>query len=66
MSQERCVTRRSIRAESWYYSRETLSGAKGHGASLPAGRQGGYGACFCSPGTEFCGYYECRGTNADK
>jgi hypothetical protein len=41
-----CVTRRKHRVESWYFSRETLSEAKGHGASLPAGRQGGYGAFF--------------------
>jgi hypothetical protein len=30
-----CVTRRSNRAESWYFSREIVT------------VQGGYGACFC-------------------
>ena len=34
-----CVTRRSIRAESWYFSQKTVT------------VQGGYGTCFCSPGT---------------
>ena len=39
-----CVTRQSIRAESWY---PALAGPENcHGASLPAGRQGGYGALF--------------------
>ena len=56
MSQERCVTRRSIRAESWYYSRETLSGAKGHGARR-------VWRTFCRPGTNFIEHYECRGTS---
>jgi hypothetical protein len=39
-----CVTRRSIRAESWYPA--TAGPEICHGASLPAGRQGGYGAVF--------------------
>ena len=25
--------------------------------------QGGYGACFCHQGTEFCEHYACRGTS---
>jgi hypothetical protein len=36
-----CVTRRSIRAESWYFSQKAVT------------VQGGYGACFCRHGTNF-------------
>src|SRR5690606_30788319 len=36
-----CVTRRSIRAGSWYFRHEFI----------PV--RGGYGTCFCSPGTKF-------------
>jgi len=25
--------------------------------------KGGYGTCFCSPGTNFIEHYECRGTS---
>ena len=46
-----CVTRRKHRTESWYFSRETIT------------VQGGYGTCFCSPGTKFAEHYECRGTS---
>jgi hypothetical protein len=46
-----CVTRRSIRAESWYFSRETVT------------VQGGYGTCFCRHGTNFIEHYACRGTS---
>ena len=46
-----CVTRRKHRAESWYFSRETVT------------VQGGYGACFCHPGTKVFEHYECRGTS---
>ena len=45
-----CVTRRKHRAESWYFSRETVT------------VQGGYGTRFCHPGTNFIEHYECRGT----
>jgi hypothetical protein len=45
-----CVTRRQHRAESRYFSLETVT------------VQGGYGTCFCSPGTDFIEHYECRGT----
>jgi hypothetical protein len=46
-----CVTRRSIRAESWFFSREVV----------PV--QGGYGTCFCSHGTNFIVYWRDRGTS---
>ena len=46
-----CVTRRSIRAESWYFSQKTVT------------VQGGYGTCFCRPGTKLAEHYECRGTS---
>ena len=46
-----CVTRRRIRAGSWYFSQKTVT------------VQGGYGACFCRPGTNFIEHYECRGTS---
>ena len=45
-----CVTRRKHRAESWYFSRKTIT------------VQGGYGALFANQGTRFCEVYECRGT----
>ena len=45
------VTRRSIRAGSWYFSREVVT------------VQGGYGTCFCNPGTYFIEHYACRGTS---
>ena len=49
-----CVTRRSIRAESWY--------------PAPAGPQNCPGArrvwrTFCRPGTKFSEHYACRGTS---
>jgi hypothetical protein len=46
-----CVTRRQHRAESWYFSCETVT------------VQGGYGTCFCHPGTNFIEHYACRGTS---
>ena len=46
-----CVTRRSIRAQSRYFSREAVP--------VP----GGYGTCFCRHGTNFNEHYECRGTS---
>ena len=46
-----CVTRRKHRAESWYFSRETVT------------VQGGYGTCFCRHGTNFIEHYACRGTS---
>jgi hypothetical protein len=46
-----CVTRRKHRAESWYFSCETVT------------VQGGYGTCFCHPGTNFIEHYACRGTS---
>jgi hypothetical protein len=36
-----------------------------HGASLPSGRQGRYGACFCSPNTKLVEHYECRAKGPD-
>ena len=45
-----CVTRRSIRAGSWYFSQKVVT------------VQGGYGTCFCRHGTNFIEHYECRGT----
>ena len=44
------VTRGSIRSRSCYFSRNDVT------------VQGGYGACFCHPGTKFNGHYELRGT----
>ena len=49
-----CVTRRSIRAESWY--------------PAPAGPESCHGArrvwrTFCRPSTNFIEHYECRGTS---
>jgi hypothetical protein len=46
-----CVTRRSIRAESRYFSREVVT------------VQGGYGMSFCRHGTNFFEHYACRGTS---
>lgn len=46
-----CVTRRSIRAESWYFSREVVT------------VQGGYGACFCRHGTNIIEFWRGRGTS---
>ena len=34
----------------WYFSQKAVM------------VQGGYGACFCNPGTSLIEYYECRGT----
>jgi hypothetical protein len=34
----------------WYFSQKTVT------------VQGGYGTCFCRPGTNFIEHYECRGT----
>ena len=45
-----CVTRRKHRAESWIFSRETVT------------VQGRYGACFCRHGRMLVEHYECRGT----
>jgi len=46
-----CVTRRSIRAGSWYFSHETVT------------VQGGYGTCFCRHGTNFIACWCDRGTS---
>jgi hypothetical protein len=53
-----CVTRRKHRVESWYSSQKAVTVQ-----ALPAGRQGGYGACFCRPGANFIEHYVCRGTS---
>ena len=45
-----CVTRRKHRAASWYFSQKVVT------------VQGGYGTCFCRPGTNFIEHYACRGT----
>jgi len=44
-----CVTRRKHRVESCFFSQKTVT------------MQGGYGTCFCLPGTKFVEHYECRG-----
>jgi hypothetical protein len=46
-----CVNRRSIRAESWYFSQKTVT------------VQGGYGTCFCRHGTNFIALRRDRGTS---
>ena len=46
-----CVTRRSIRARSRYFSHKAVT------------VQGGYGACFCRHGKNFIEHNACRGTN---
>ena len=46
-----CVTRRSIRAGSWYFSQK----------AVPV--QGGYGTCFCRHGTNFIECWRGRGTS---
>jgi hypothetical protein len=46
-----CVTRHSIRAGSWYFSREVVT------------VQGGHGTCFCSHGTNFIVCWRDRGTS---
>jgi hypothetical protein len=45
-----CVTRRQHRAGSRYFSQKIVT------------VQGGYGARFCSPGTNLIEHYACRGT----
>jgi len=45
-----CVTRRSNRAESWYFSQKVVT------------VQGGYGTCFCRHGTKFIACRRGRGT----
>ena len=47
-----CVTRRQHRAESWYFSQKIVT------------VQGGYGTCFCRPGTIFIACWRGRGTNS--
>ena len=46
-----CVTRRSIRAGSWYFSQKAVT------------VQGGYGALFAVQVQILCEHYECRGTS---
>ena len=46
-----CVARRKHRAGSWYFSQKTVM------------VQGGYGTCFCRPGTNYIEHYACRGTS---
>ncbi len=46
-----CVTRRSIRAESWYFSQKAVT------------VQGGYGTCFCRHGINFIACWRDRGTS---
>jgi len=46
-----CVTRRQHRAEAMYFSHETVT------------VQGGYGTCFCSPGTNLIVCWRDRGTS---
>ena len=46
-----CITRRSIWAESLYFRHKFI----------PV--QGGYGTCFCHPGTNFITFWRDRGTS---
>jgi hypothetical protein len=46
-----CVTRRSIRAGSWYFSQKAVT------------VQGGYGTCFCRHGTSLIACWRVRGTS---
>ena len=46
-----CVTRRSIRVGSWYFSQKAVT------------VQGGYGTCFCRHGTYFIAFWRDRGTS---
>jgi hypothetical protein len=46
-----CVTRRGHRTGSRYFSQKVVT------------VQGGYGACFCRPVTNFIEHYACRGTS---
>ena len=46
-----CVTRRKHRSGSWYFSQRAVT------------VQGGYGTCFCRPGTNFIEHYACRDTS---
>jgi hypothetical protein len=46
-----CVTRRHIRAGSWFFSQKAVTG------------QGGYGTCFCRHGTNLVEYWRDRGTS---
>jgi hypothetical protein len=46
-----CVTRREHRAGSRYFSYKAVT------------VQGGYGVCFCRPGTSFIEHYACHGTS---
>jgi hypothetical protein len=55
-----CVTLRKHRVGSWYFSREALSGAKGHGASLACRQAGRVWRTFCRHGTIFIEHYACR------
>ena len=57
------VTRRSIRAESWYFSQKAVTSLTLTERSERHGVQGEHGACFCSQVTELCGLYACRGTS---
>jgi hypothetical protein len=58
-----CVTRRSIRAGSWFFSHKAVTvQARPTGRRQSFGR-GGYGTCFCHPGTNFIEHYACRGTS---
>jgi hypothetical protein len=54
-----CVTRRSIRPESWYFSCETVTVQGGYAVPRRAERDGG--TRFCSHGTIFIEHYESRG-----
>jgi hypothetical protein len=46
-----CVTRREHRPRPVFFSQKTVT------------VQGGYGTCFCRPGTNFIEHYACRGTS---
>jgi len=55
-----CVTRRSIRAGSWYFSHEDVTVQGGYAVPRQAKRS--RGRTFCRPGTNFIEHYACRGT----
>jgi hypothetical protein len=56
-----CVTRRSIRAGSSYFSRKAVM-VQGGGA-CPAGAKRMRGRTFCRPGANYIEHYACRGTS---
>ena len=58
-----CVTRRKHRVGSWYFSHKAVTSLTLTDRRERHGVQGGYGTCFCNPGTNFIEHYACRGTS---